>query len=170
MVVGCLSPQIVGHVLLVLVGVWRIGGNFLGGNYVRVHTNLELLLRIKLDAAFASVKPQACAPVDPLGWSLVPHEVGVGIWAQLVVVPLGLERELSELISSWLLGVLHCLEARHVISEFPLVSLSLQYLDFLIPVHHSRLKPIYLALKALNLGIVFMVWMKFLGLHSLWEN
>ena len=122
-----------------------------------IHTDFELIPGIELDAAFASVKPLACAPVDPLGWSLVPHEVGVGIWAQLVVVPLSLERELSELISSWLLCVLHCLEARHVISEFPLVSLSLQYLDFLIPVHHSRLKPIYLALKALNLGIVLVI-------------
>ena len=124
---------------------------------MRVHTDLEFLLACELDTASASVKPLACAPVDPLDWSLVSHEVAVGIWAQLVVVPLGLERELNELLSSWLLGVLHCLEARHVISEFPLVSLSLQYLDFLIPVHHSRLKPIYLALKALNQGIVLVV-------------
>ena len=146
MAVGCLSLEVVGHILLVLAGVGRIGGNFLGGNYVGVHTDLKFLLAVKFDATFASVKPLACAPVDPLGWSLVSHEVAVGAWAQLVVVPLGLERELFELISSRLLRMLHCLEARHVVPEFPLVSLSLQNLDCFIPVHHSCLKPVYLAL------------------------
>ena len=42
---------------------------------MRVHANLEFLLAVELDTAFASVKPLACAPVDPLDWSLVFQEV-----------------------------------------------------------------------------------------------